>query len=280
MNLKIVTDSSADIFKLDGIDFASAPLKIATSEHEYVDNEELDVEAMAQSLKSYNGRSTTSCPNTSDWLKAFGDAENIVCITITSSLSGSYNSALLAKRTYESEHPDRRVYVLDSLSTGPEMALIAEKIREYASSDMDFDEICTSVEKYRESTALLFMLESMKNLVNNGRVSPLAAKMAGMLGIRLIGKASLKGELEMLTKSRGEKRAIADIFTHMKALGYAGGKVKITHCFNEKAAHELERLIQDEFPNAVTDVYTCGGLCSFYAELNGMIIGFEHEIRA
>ena len=197
-NMKIVTDSSADIRELAGADFASAPLKIITADKEYVDDEALDVEGMVNDLASYKGRSTTSCPNTADWLSAFGDAEEIFCVTITSGLSGSYNSAVVAAKAYLEEHPERKVRVVDSLSTGPEMRLIMEKIAELHREGRSFDEISEAIDGYKKTTGLIFMLESMRNLANNGRVSHLVAKFAGLLGIRVVAKASDVGDIEPL----------------------------------------------------------------------------------
>ena len=123
MNYLIVADSSADLATsaktFNNAIFSSVPLKIITSEKEYVDDAELNVEQMVSELEHYKGRSSSSCPNPSDWLEAFGEAERIFCITITSGLSGSCNSATMAKDEYESAHPDRKVFVIDSLSTGP-----------------------------------------------------------------------------------------------------------------------------------------------------------------
>ena len=275
MGMKIVADSSADMHEMADVAFASAPLKIITAEKEYVDDAALDAAQMATDLLVYKGKSSTSCPNTEDWLRAFGDAEEIFCVTITSSLSGSYNSACLAKAKYEELHPDRRVFVIDSLSAGAELRLIIEKLAELIGAGKEFDEICKAVTKYQQKTGLLFMLESMRNLANNGRVSPVVAKMAGILGIRAIGKASDHGTLEMLSKARGEKRALETIVEHMKALGYAGGKVRIAHCLNEGAAKALKEQIQSTFKAVNVQICKCGGLCSFYAEKGGMLIGFE-----
>ena len=273
--IKIVTDSSADITALDGIEFASAPLKIITAQKEYIDTPDLDAEQMAIELSEYKGKSSTSCPNTSDWLAAFGDAEHIICITITATLSGSYNSALIAKREYEETHPDRRVFVLNSLSTGPEMLLLAEKARELASEDIEFDEVCENLNEYAKTTGLFFMLESIKNLANNGRVSPIVAKMTGILGIRLLGRASDVGDLEALNKCRGERKTLETIVERLTEFGYAGGKLRIAYCLNKEAGEALAKLIRNKFPNADILIYKCGGLCSFYAEKGGMLVGFE-----
>ena len=275
--IKIVADSSGDIISLPSVDFTAAPLKIITAEKQYVDNAELNTLSMVNDLQTYKGKSSSSCPNTEDWLAAFGDANEVYCVTITATLSGSYNSAMLAKKTYEEKHPESRVFVLNSLSTGPEIALHLYKIRELVLEQKSFEEICDTVTAYTQSTALLFMLESMKNLANNGRVSPIVAKMAGLLGIRVVGKASSKGDLEPLNKCRGEKRAIEEMFVQMKSIGYNGGRVKIAHCFNESAASALETTIKSEFTNTEVDIYPCGGLCSFYAEKHGMLVGFEHK---
>ena len=271
---KIVSDSSCDIHKLDGIDFAIAPLKIVTEHREYVDDVNLCVSEMVEELVNYSGRSSTSCPNTNDWLSAFGDANEVFCVTMTSKLSGTYNSAMLAKKQYEETHPERRVHVFDSLSTGPEMMLIIEKIQGLIMQDEPFDDIILEVEEYSKNTGLLFFLESMNNLANNGRVSHMAAKVAGVLGIRVIGRAN-NGELEQLSKCRGESKTLSTVISHLKKLGYSGKKIKINHCLNEKAALLLAELIRKEFNCRSIEINCTGGLCSFYAEKKGVLIGFE-----
>ena len=101
MKYKIVADSSADIHTLAGIEFSSSPLKINIGERIFVDDASLDVMEMVGALRAYKGRTTTACPNTEEYLEAFGDADRVFCITISSNLSGSYNAARLAKEQYE-----------------------------------------------------------------------------------------------------------------------------------------------------------------------------------
>lgn len=273
--IKIVADSSGDVLSMADVPFRSAALKIVTAEHEYVDDENLDVRQMVDDLRAYRGSSSTSCPNANDWLRAFGEAEQVYCVTITGTLSGSYNAAVAAKQLYEEQHPGRRVFILNSLSTGPEIRLILEKLRELVLSGRPFDEIRKAIGSYCGKTGLLFMLESMKNLANNGRVSPLVAKMAGLLGIRVVGKASDRGDLEPLNKCRGEKKALDTIVEHMRKLGYKAGKVHISHCFNENAGNALKELILREFGKVKVELHACRGLCSFYAEKGGLLVGFE-----
>jgi len=271
---KIVSDSSSDIIELDGIDFSSVPLKISTDERDFVDDRFLGVEEMTEYLDKYKGRSRTSCPNVHDWLSAFGDADEIFCITMTSKLSGTYNSACAARDTYEKENPGKRVYIIDSLSTGPEIRLITEKIIELKNEKSSAEEICGKLSEYRKNTGLYFMLKSMKNLANNGRVSHLTAKLVGIAGIHIVGRAN-EGELDPTDKCRGESRALERIVEHLQSAGSGIKKVKISHSMNEPAALKLKELIVEKFSGVQIDVSKCRGLCSFYAERGGMIIGYE-----
>ena len=273
--VKIVADSSADVLALQQADFAVAPLKIIAGETEFVDDMHLDVSEMVAFFDNYKGRSKTSCPNPSDWLDAFGDAEDVFCVTITSGLSGSYNAACAAKQLYEAEYPARRVFVIDSLSAGPELGLIIKKLEELICQGLDFFRICDEITAYTKKTGLLFMLESLKNFANNGRVSPAVAKLAGLLGIRIVGRASDAGQLEPLDKCRGEQKSLSTILSHLKRDGLATGKVRIDHSMNESAANKLAALLREHFPQVQISLGTCRGLCSYYAEKGGLLVGYE-----
>ena len=273
--IKIVSDSSSDILSLEGVDYACAPMKIVTAEREFVDTPALDVDEMADFLFNYKGQSKSSCPNVNDWLEAFGDADDIFCITITGGLSGSYNSASSAKSIYEAEHKGRRVFVLDSLSAGPELVLSIEKMQACIAGELSFEDTCAALKAYLGQTGLLFMLKSLKNFANNGRVSPTVAKLAGIMGICIVGKASDEGTLEPLHKCRGEARSLDAIFEDMEAAGYKGGKVRIAHCQNPEAAERLMAMIRKKHPSADVTIHKHRGLCSFYAEKGGVLVGYE-----
>ena len=277
-HVKIVADSSSDVLALEGFPFASAPLKIVTAEKEYVDDAQLDVTGMVKDMLSYTEKSGTACPSVGNWLTAFGDARYVFCVTITSNLSGSYNSAVAAAQEYEEQQSGCRVLVIDTLSTGPEMKLIIEKLQALIQSGKDFDQISEEIKEYQKQTGLLFMLESLKNLANNGRVSRVAASAVGILGIRILGRASDQGQLEQLVKSRGEKKALPHLYQLLKKHGYDGGKVRISHCLNEAAANVMKGLILAAYPNAEVEIYPARGLCSFYAEKGGILVGFEKNI--
>ena len=146
---RIVVDSSASLYQLDGIDFASVPLKIVTDEREYLDDGTLDAVEMATALRTYKGKTSTSCPNIGDWLEAYEGADEIYAITITGTLSGSCNAAQLAAEEYQAEHPGAQVFVLDSMSAGPELVLLAEHIRALIQEGREFDDVCEEMLRYR-----------------------------------------------------------------------------------------------------------------------------------
>ena len=276
MTMKIVTDSSCNMFSLKHIAFESVPMKIRTDNKEYIDDINLDREAMVNDLLKYKGKSGTACPSVGEWLDAFGDSDMVFAVTITSNLSGSYNSAMDAKHLFEETYPEKKIHIVDSLSTGPEQDLIVEKLEELMLAGKSFEEIVEEINEYKRSTHLLFSLESLKNLANNGRVSPVVAAMAGILGIRLVGKASDEGTLEPMHKCRGEKKALETMISEMmNSKGYKGGKVVIGHGLNPNAAETLKTMILSRFPNADITIREHAGLDCFYAEKGGVLLGFE-----
>lgn len=273
--VKIVADSAANVTALAAVDFAVVPLKIVTETTEFIDTPSLNIADMVGYFDHYKGTSKTSCPSPADFLEAFGEADDVFCVTITSGLSGSYNAACVAKDMYEAEHVGARVQVIDTLSAGAEMQLIVERLAQLIEEGCSYDAIVADIAAYQQQTGLLFMLGSLKNFAANGRVPMAVAKAAGILGLRVVGKASEKGTLEPLDKCRGEKRALERIVMHMKAAGFIGGKVCVAHSGNETAADELKRCITDRWHDAAVTVTACRGLCSYYAEKGGLLVGFE-----
>ena len=275
MNFKIVSDSSSNVLTYDRLPFSSAPLKVVAGDKEYIDNTELDLAGMVDDLKKYKGKSGTSCPNVQEWLDAFDDADVVFCVTITKNLSGSYNAAMQACREYMEEHPDRKAYVFDSLSAGPELGMIIDKTCELIEQGLSFEEIRDTVLDYHNHCHTLFCLQSMNNLARNGRVNPAVAKIATALGIRVVGDA-VGGQLNPTWKPRGEKKALQVILEQMEVRGlFDGALVRIAHCFNPNAANELKDMIQKKYPNCKFIIEQTTALCSYYAEVGGLIIGYQ-----
>ena len=275
MKRKIVADSSCDIWELNGVDFAVAPITISTDNKHYVDNQELDVHLMSEELAKYKGVSHTACPSVGSWLDCYEGFDEIFVITLTGAMSGTYNSAMTAKGIYEEENDNVKVHVFDSLSTGPEMRLLIEKLKEMIEEDLTFEEIVEKGQDYLNHTRLFFALKSLHNFAMNGRVSKAVASAIGVLNISIFATASEKGTIQQISKCRGEKKVVKSMIEHLENAGYHGGKVRISHADNLKLAHNVRDKILELYPHADIIVYPMGGLCTYYAEIGGLLVGCE-----
>ena len=275
MRYQIVSDSSSNIFHIEGVNYTTVPLKIVAGEKEYVDDPRLNVRGMVDDLKTYKGKSGSSCPNAQEWLEAFGDAEMVFGVTISRNLSGSYNAAQQAAQDFAEEHPDAKIHIFDTLSAGPEMAMVTEKIVELLNRGLPFEEIVAGVREYQNHCHILFCLESMNNLARNGRVNPAVAKIASVLGIRACGDAQ-NGQIIPSQKPRGQKKATEVLASMIRERGFTNDSwLRIAHCFGETQAQILIDAVKKDFPNARYTVEPTGALCSFYAEEGGLMIAME-----
>ena len=278
MSFMIVSDSSSNVLSMGSSNYTTVPLKII-AEKEYVDDAALDLAGMMEDLRNHKGKSGSSCPNVGEWLDAFGDAEEVFCVTISKNLSGSYAASIQAGETYMAEHPGRKVFTFDSLAVGPEMAMIVDKIRECEAAGDDYETTKAKVLDYHNHIHTLFCLESMLNLARNGRVPMAVAKIAGMLGIRVAGIA-LTGRVTPIHKPRGAKKATQTLVEMIKERGFKDGNIlRVAHCFAEEPAQALKDAILAEFPNTRFHLEHTTALCSFYAEAGGLIIGFEGDFN-
>ena len=275
MKRKIVTDSSCDIWELNGVDFAVAPMTISTDNKHYVDNQELDVRLMSEDLAKYKGVSHTACPSVGSWLDCYEGYDEVFVVTLTGAMSGTYNSAMTAKGIYEEENENVKIHVFDSLSTGPEMRLLIEKLKEMVEENLTFEEIVEKGQDYLNHTRLFFALKSLHNFAMNGRVSKAVASAIGVLNISIFATASEEGTIQQISKCRGEKKVVKSMIEHLENAGYHGGKVRISHADNLKLAHNVRDKILELYPHADIIVYPMGGLCTYYAEIGGLLVGCE-----
>lgn len=280
MKYGIVVDSGCDLKQLtqddeNGIVFSRAPLKLQVGEKEFVDDIDLDVKEYMKEMYAYPGKTGSAAPSPGEWCSAYEKADDIFAITLTGSLSGSYQSAMAAKDMMLEKNPDKKICVIDSKSAGPELTLLVLKIREYISMGLDFEEIVGRIQNYQKHTHLFFVLESLDNFVKNGRVSKLQGSMAGLLGIKIFGCASEQGTLEVMQKCRGKLSAYEKMVQEMVKRGYHGAKVVISHCFNQEKAEYVRDLIRQKFPECEVQIMPTSGLCSYYAERGGILMAFE-----
>lgn len=274
MSMKIVSDSSSNVFCLEGANYVTVPMKVR-AEKEYIDTPALDLKGMVSDLKAFKGQSGSSCPNVKEWLDAFEGEDDVFGVTISKNLSGSFNAAQQAAQTFMEEHPGQKAYIFDSLAAGPQQIMLVEKIRELIDAGHDFETVKEKALDYHNHTHIIFCLESLTNLARNGRINPAVAKIAGVIGIRVCGDVK-GGLITPVHKPRGAKKATQILVEMMKERGfYDGALLRIAHCFGKEQAQTLADAVLAEFPNTRVIIEPTTALCSFYAEAGGLMIGFE-----
>ena len=274
----IVSDTSCDLHALEGgdgvFDFATIPFTIRIGETEYIDDESMPVEEMLTANENHDELAQTSCPSPEDWREKFAPEGPVLAFTISSALSGSYNSACTARTMMQEEDPGKQIAVIDSKATGPEVAMLVLKARELILEGKSFEEIEKLLEEEAERVHIVFALASYHNLIKAGRVNRLIGFIAGHLGFWGIGIGSEAGEIAIRGKARGDKSMIRFLVDEMKKVGTAGKNIRIHHCQNRKNAEELKTQLEAAFPGMMITLTETRGLDSFYAERRGLIIAF------
>lgn len=275
MKYKIVTDSSSNLRDIKDVNFTVVPLKIKTKQKEYIDTLDLNIEEMLKEIEKHSKEDIQLSTSVEAWLEAFGDADFIFGVTFTSHLSNSFETAREAKKIYETRYPQRKVFIVDSLSAGPEIQLIISKLAELVKLKKSYAEIRNTIMDYKQRTRLYFSLPSLDSVVNYGRIHPSIAKKATQLGYKVFGKASFEGNLISTRICHSQKNAFKKMIEEMKASGYQGGRLVISHTDNEKSALRLKALLTETFGNIPIDIMKNSGLCSYYTKLGGILVGFE-----
>lgn len=277
----IVSDSSCDLpvseFHSDSILFHSVPLRIRVGEQEFVDDDALEVPEMLAAMAAEKSASSSSCPSPADFARAFEAGDCTVCFTISSNLSGTYNSAQMARDLVLEEHPEKRICVIDSRATAGAMVLLIRRARELMEADEtgDFEGICAQLRLYQAALRTCFTLENFDNLIKNGRMRPLVGTLLHSLGIHVIADATPQGTIHVADKARGEAKTFRAITALMRSSKEcAGAEVVISHCENPEGARRLKEQILADLPVKQVDVIPCRGLTSFYAMEKGLIIGY------
>lgn len=278
MNFGIVTDTSCD-YVVDevlpeNIKISKVPFIINIDDKEYIDNDELDIDKMVDEMEASEKVCRTACPSPETWLAEFEKNDFTIAITISANLSGSYNSAVLAKNMLEEKYPDKKVYILDSKSAGAVLTMYVEKTIELIKEGKTFEEIVTDLEKYLSERHTVFALASFNNLVKNGRVGKVAGFLAKVLKIWGIGIASPEGTIVVKKKLRGIKNVIKAFIEDMKENNFIGKYVVISHCQNLDLANKLKEQVLQTWENVKVKILSTRGLCSFYAERKGMIVSY------
>ncbi len=281
MKARIISDSSCDLpddfLKKDGIDFSIVPLKIIVGDQEFIDDEDLDTRELLLAMKEYKEASSTACPAPEDFARELRkNLENYV-ITITSGLSGTFNSARVSKDMVVKENPDTKIALFDSLATSSKMILMIMKLRDMLKADrFDFETIAKKLADYQDTLELKFLLQDLSNLVKTGRMSKIAGVVASALSIIPICRADEKGEIQVIQKIRGVKKALSKLANSLedKVKSDQDFPVVITHCNNPSQAQTLKEMLETRFNLKDIYIFPMRGLTTYYANDQALLMAY------
>ncbi len=276
MKYQLIVDSCCELTQelKESLHAKSIPLKMIIDEKEYVDDENLDLEEFLRVLKTVKVLPKSSCPSPGDYADAFiaSDAEFIFVVTLSSRLSGSYNSAMQGKLI--AEEAGKKIHVFDSKSASAGELLIALKIKELVEKGLETQEIIDGVEAFIDKSIILFALENTDNLVKNGRMNSFLGKALTMLNIRLILSSDGNGNIKLVSKVRGgSEKAIENLADKIvERCGETKGQtLVITHCKNTLAVKALIKSVKERCSLGQIVIMPTGGLSSMYADIGGVL---------
>lgn len=247
MKPRIISDSSCDLpinfLEKDGIDFSIVPLKIIVGDHEFIDDESLNTKELIAAMKAHKTASSSACPSPEDFAVELRKNKESYVIAMTSGLSGTYNSARVAKNMVLEEDDSLKISLFDTLSTSPFMILVIMQLRDFIKAGtMDFETICQKLTSYQETLNLRFLLQDLSNLVKSGRMNRVAGIVASALSIMPIFRSDNNGEIQLVSKARGIKKALSNLanMVEEKVKTHPQFPVVITHCNNLSQAEILK----------------------------------------
>lgn len=280
MKYRIVVDTSCDLQQEGESDFTFVPFGIELGENSFQDDEKTQLELIRLMNEEPEG-AKTSCPSPAVFLKAFDcDADIIYVVTISSNLSGSYNSASIARRIFLEENPCKEIYIIDSLSASAGETAVAHFVKNAMESKMfqTAEELFQHALSYVKSLKTLFVLDDLSNLVKNGRMGKLAGMFASFLHIKPVLGDDGNGEIVLYKKSRGTKKAMKDL---IEAIGERGKELNleerilyISHCNAPQKALKVKELVESVFSFANIKIFETNGLSTVYAGDGGIVIAF------
>lgn len=280
MKYKIIADSSCDLNEelKKKLKFSLVPFKIDVDNKKFVDDENLDTMELIDAMKKSPNPVRTSCPSPGDFVEEYksADADNIFVVTISGNLSGTYNSAILAQNMLKEEEPNKFVHVFDSKSASVGETLVAIKIQELIEEKVGNLEIIEKVGKYIKEMKTYFVLESLDNLIKNGRISKTKGLIANVLNLKPIMGSDGDGNITLVENVRGSKKAFKRL---VELIGETGEKLEekilaISHANALERAEELKKEIQQRYKFKDIILVKQAGLSTAYANEGGIILVF------
>lgn len=276
MTYKIIGDSCTDLTNemINKMHVQIVPLSINLDDEIIFDDETFNQEEFIIKMEKSPNCPKSSCPSPDTYMKLYDGVEDVFVVTLSSSLSGSFNSAELAKKLYLEENPHKNIAIIDSRSASVGQTLIVKKIYEYAEEGKSFHEIVKLVEEYRDEQKTKFVLENLDTLRKNGRLNSIQAIIVSALNIKPVMGATPEGAICKLGQSRGIQKALSLM---AKLIEEDADSVKektlgIAHCNNYERAIFVKDEILKRLPFKDWLIVNTGGISTMYANNGGVIV--------
>lgn len=277
MSYKIIIDSCGELtreMKASG-HFETASLQIDVDGYHIVDDETFDQADFLRRTKESSECPKSSCPSPERYMEGYHcEAEHVYAVTLSSELSGSYNSAVLGKNLYIEEYGEKDIHIFNSKSASVGETLIGLKIAECEEKGMSFQEVIETVDAYIEEQHTYFVLETLDILKKNGRLKGLKAVVATALNIKPVMGSTPEGTIQQLAQARGMKKALAKMVDEVAAkLTNPQEKIlAIAHCNCEERAIAVKEMLLTKADFKDVIILDTAGISSMYAADGGVII--------
>lgn len=278
MSYLILCDSCTDFTPAMEQDshFIRIPLTLHVGDHDIIDDETFDQQDFLRWVGETPDCPRSSCPSPEKYLEYFEQADDIYIVTLSSHLSGSFNSAELAKQMYEEEHASKNIHVFDSQSASAGQTLQALEIQKRAEKGVSFGDIVSQVEDFISHMGTKFVLETLEMLRKNGRLSNVTAMLVNALNIKLVMTSDGHGQIDKYSQGRGMKKAIGKMAEAIKAdaVSPSESTLVICHCNNADRAELVKETILSAVPFRDIIITEAGGVSSLYAADGGIVVAY------
>lgn len=276
--MRIVADSSCDLTleMRDRLNVTIVPLTISIGDRHFKDDDALNLDLMLDEIKNSHEVPKSACPSPQDFMNAFMEKGSVFVITLTAALSGTYNSALIARDLFIQEQQDKFIHVFDSKGSSVRETLIAMKIGELIEKNLKEEEIVEQVNDYIAKMKYIFQLGNLDTMIKNGRVSRLKGIIANALNIKPILHASPTGEAELLENVRTEKKSVQRLVEMVgeQCNDFSDRILGISHCDALDKAEKIKAEIEKNYNFKEVFIVQMRGLSSLYTNRGGITIGF------
>lgn len=274
MKNNLIVDSCTD-FIIETEDIARVPFRILIDNEEIID-ENLDILKLIDKMKNTKNQIKTACAPPEDFINKLKEGASNFIVTISSQLSGSYNSAMVAMGAFKEKFPEGFVHVFDTKTAAAGETLIAMKVKQLIEENLNTEEIIERTNKYIQKTRTLFILDSLDNLAKNGRITNFKAMLANIMHIVPIMGEDGEGRIELKESVRGKKKAFARLVEMIGEynVDFENTILGITHVNCIEKAEKLKEDIKARYPFKDIKIFKSSGLSTVYADDGGIVIAF------